>query len=274
MKVLSVVGPADAGTSELIETLTRSLTDRGPVSTITRDPPIDETDTGLDRYRSAGASATYGVTADGEWIGAESLSLDAVLDRLAPTSEYVVVEGYADSTLPKVVLGGESAADPVIATASDATQVDVDGLLATIEQFEPHETLGSLIARAEQSEHADRAGAIATFTGRVRRRDHDDDVPTLRLEYERYDGVATEQIDGIATELEAREGVYEVFFHHRTGTVEAGEDAVYVVVLAGHRAEAFAAVEDAIDRLKAEVPLFKKEVTVEGEYWDHQRPNP
>jgi len=43
-----------------------------------------------------------------------------------------------------------------------------------------------------------------------------------------------------------------------------------VVVLAGHRREAFETVEDGIDRLKAEVPLFKKEVTVSGEFWAHQ----
>jgi molybdopterin synthase catalytic subunit len=43
-----------------------------------------------------------------------------------------------------------------------------------------------------------------------------------------------------------------------------------VVVLAGHREEAFRTVEDGIDRLKAEVPLFKKEVTVSDEFWAHQ----
>ena len=52
--------------------------------------------------------------------------------------------------------------------------------------------------------------------------------------------------------------------------IEQGEDIVFVVVLAGHRREAIETVEDGIDRLKAEVPLFKKEVTVEGEFWAHQ----
>jgi molybdopterin synthase catalytic subunit len=66
-------------------------------------------------------------------------------------------------------------------------------------------------------------------------------------------------------------GVHAVRLHHRTGVVEAGEDIVFVVVLAGHRAEAFRAVEDGIDRLKDEVPLFKKEVTVEDTYWAHEQ---
>jgi molybdopterin synthase catalytic subunit len=45
-----------------------------------------------------------------------------------------------------------------------------------------------------------------------------------------------------------------------------------LVVLAGHRTEAFRAVEDAINRLKDEVPIFKKEVTEDGEFWVHDRP--
>jgi molybdopterin synthase catalytic subunit len=60
--------------------------------------------------------------------------------------------------------------------------------------------------------------------------------------------------------------------HHRTGVVPAGEDVVFVVVLAGHRGEAFETVSDGIDRLKDEVPLFKKEVTVDEEFWRHERP--
>jgi molybdopterin synthase catalytic subunit len=75
----------------------------------------------------------------------------------------------------------------------------------------------------------------------------------------------------IAAELEEREGVFEVLFHHRTGVVADGEDIVFVVVLAGHRREAFRTVEDGIDRLKDEVPLFKKETTEAEEFWVHDR---
>jgi molybdopterin synthase catalytic subunit len=60
-----------------------------------------------------------------------------------------------------------------------------------------------------------------------------------------------------------------VRLHHRMGVVPKGEDVVYVAVLAGHRAEGFETVEDGIDRIKDEVPLFKKEVTEDGEFWAH-----
>ena len=76
---------------------------------------------------------------------------------------------------------------------------------------------------------------------------------------------------GASADLEARDGVHAVRLHHQTGVVEAGEDIVFVVVLAGHREEAFETVSDGIDRLKAEVPLFKKEVTVEEAFWVHER---
>jgi len=278
MKVLGVVGPSDAGKTTLVERLTVRLADRGTVSTIkhlTHEPDVDREGKDTARHRAAGATATVGLTDDGVWFATgSSISLETVLDRLAPETDYVLVEGYADSTLPKVVLGDKPAVDPVVARGADATAIDVDAVLATIDDLESRETLSSLVARAKRSDDADRAGAVATFTGRVRAYDHEDDVRTERLEFERYDDVAADRTAAIAADLEAREGVFEVLFHHRTGAVPAGEDVVYVVVLAGHRAEAFAAVEDGIDRLKEEVPLFKKEVTVEGEHWAHERDEP
>ena len=128
-----------------------------------------------------------------------------------------------------------------------------------------------LIAVGGAETDADRAGAIATFTGRVRERDGEDDDATRYLEFEKYDGVAERTMRTIESELEARSGVLDVRLHHRTGRVEAGEDIVFTVVLAGHREEAFRAVEDGIDRLKDEVPLFKKEVTESETFWVHQR---
>ena len=58
---------------------------------------------------------------------------------------------------------------------------------------------------------------------------------------------------------------------HRTGHLEIGEAAVVVAVAAPHRAEAFEACRFAIDTLKQTVPIWKKEVATDGEYWvdDH-----
>ena len=123
----------------------------------------------------------------------------------------------------------------------------------------------------KRSEKATYSGAIATFTGRVRAKEDEADERTRYLEFEKYEGVAEDRMRRIESELEARDGVLDVRLHHRTGRIPEGEDIVFVVVLAGHRGEAFTAVEDGINRLKEEVPLFKKEVTDEETFWVHER---
>src|SRR5699024_4547976 len=153
--------------------------------------------------------------------------------------DYAVVEGFSGIDLPAVVLGDREHAGRTLAAAPEAADIDLDALRTAIEELDPHVTLESLVREAKTSPEGDRAGAIATFTGQVRMKDSDADTPTKALEFETYEGVAEDRMDAIAAELEAREGVYEVLLHHRTGTIEAGEDIVFVVVLAGHREEAF-----------------------------------
>jgi len=275
MKAVSVVGPSDAGKTTLVERLTERLDTRGNVATVKHldcAPSIDTEGKDTARHRAAGAGETYGITDDGTWFATgEGRTLDATLDDLAPEYDYAVVEGYSDADLPTIALGDRGHEGETMLSASAVEDVDLDAAIEAIEAVDPLETLASLVARATESDAAEYAGAIATFTGRVRAKDDPGDVRTEHLEFERYDAVAERTMATIREELTAREGVYEVLLHHRTGVCPAGEPVVYVVVLAGHRAEAFDAVEDGIDRLKAEVPLFKKEVTVEDDFWAHER---
>lgn len=274
MKVLRIVGPSDAGKTTLVERLVEHLSDDGRVGTVKHidcEPDIDTDGKDTSRHRSAGAVRTEGITSDGAWfVTGTTRTLTDALDDLARSCDYALVEGYGDADLPTVALGDTTVSDP-LATASTADDVDVDAVVGALNETEPYETLASLVARAKAAPAANRAGAIATFTGRVRAKDSPDDTPTEHLEFERYDDVAARKVSTIRTELEARDGVYEVILHHKTGVVDAGEDIVFVVVLAGHRREAFEAVEDGIDRLKEEVPLFKKEVTVDETFWAHER---
>ena len=108
------------------------------------------------------------------------------------------------------------------------------------------------------------AGGIVTFTGVVRRESHGHKVE--RLEYEAYQSMAEERIGVIAGELERTPGV-RVAIHHRVGRLAVGEIAVVIAASAPHRAEAFAACRDAIERLKVEVPIWKKEIGEQGEEW-------
>ena len=206
---------------------------------------------------------------DGWRASGNGLSVGEAVDCLAPDHEYAALVGAGTADVPTIAVDGGP--DDAEVTAPRADALDVEAARAAIRAADPRETLESLVAAVKRSAATDRAGAISTFTGRVRERDGADDDPTRYLEFEKYDGVAEGTMRTIERELEEREGVLDVRLHHRTGRVEAGEDIVFVVVLAGHRREAFRAVEDGIDRLKNEVPLFKKEVTASETFWVHER---
>jgi len=109
------------------------------------------------------------------------------------------------------------------------------------------------------------AGAIATFVGTTRVRSRGRTV--THLEYEAYAGMAEQVMVEIADALRVRYEVCEIAIHHRTGRVEIGEASVVIAVSAPHRQEALAACTEAIDTLKARVPLWKKEVYEGGEEW-------
>ena len=100
-----------------------------------------------------------------------------------------------------------------------------------------------------------RAGAVVTFQGVTR------EVPAL--DYEVYTEMAVAKIQEIAAAAAERHALSAVAVEHRTGTVALGEASVVIAVSAPHRAEAFAGAREIIDRLKATVPIWKRE---EGEW--------
>ena len=96
------------------------------------------------------------------------------------------------------------------------------------------------------------AGATVVFCGTTREVD--------RLEYEAYAEMATERIETILADCIARHGLEAAAAEHRTGSVPLGEPSVVVAVSAAHRGEAFAGAREAIDRIKAEAPIWKQEI--------------
>jgi molybdopterin synthase catalytic subunit len=109
------------------------------------------------------------------------------------------------------------------------------------------------------------AGAIATFLGTVRATSRGRDV--IALEYEAYEEMAEDVMAEIADELQTRYDLSKVAISHRLGRVEVGETSVAIAVSAPHRQDALAACADAIEALKARVPLWKKELYEGGEEW-------
>jgi molybdopterin synthase catalytic subunit len=107
--------------------------------------------------------------------------------------------------------------------------------------------LGALAAAVRDP----RAGAVVCFEGATRDVDH--------LDYEAYEAMALERMRAIAAEEAERHGLCAVAVEHRVGRVGLSEASVLVAASAPHRPEAFAGARAVIDRLKAEVPIFKKE---------------
>jgi MoaE-MoaD fusion protein len=108
------------------------------------------------------------------------------------------------------------------------------------------------------------AGGITTFVGNVRRESGGRKV--VRLEYEAYREMAEAKLRRIGEDLALEHGA-RLAILHRTGTLQIGETAVIIAAAAPHRAEAFAACREAIERLKVEVPIWKKEFGEDGAVW-------
>jgi molybdenum cofactor biosynthesis protein MoaC len=100
------------------------------------------------------------------------------------------------------------------------------------------------------------AGAIVLFQGVTR------DVE--RLDYEAYTAMAEERIERIMRECMVAHGLRAAAAAHRIGSVPLGEPSVIVAVSAAHREQAFAAAREAIDRIKAEAPIWKREIGTGG----------
>ena len=113
------------------------------------------------------------------------------------------------------------------------------------------------------------AGGVVTFVGRVR--DNARGHAIEYLEYEAYPEMAEREMQKIADVASERWPGTRVAIAHRTGHLEIGDAAVVIAASSPHRAEAFEACRFAIDTLKRTVPIWKKEVAADGEYWvdDH-----
>ncbi len=125
----------------------------------------------------------------------------------------------------------------------------------------------ALEAEVAQGHH----GAVLVFHGITR--NHFDDRPVLRLEYEAYAPMAVPQMQAIADEAAERWPGVRVAMVHRLGVVPLGEASIVIAVGAPHRAEAYEASRFAIDTLKERVPIWKKEIYHDGSSWRANQPS-
>ena len=168
---------------------------------------------------------------------ADGLPLVLAVNREYAPADRVLAAGDEIALIPPVS-GGERGAPAIHAAVSEAPL-----------------SLDSLAARVADPQ----AGAVVTFQGVTR------DVD--RLEYEAYAAMATERMEEIASAAVERHGLCAAAVEHRVGPVPLSEPSVVVAASSPHRGEAFAGAREIIDRVKAEAPIWKKEIEGEDERW-------
>ncbi|HMA05096.1 MAG TPA: molybdenum cofactor biosynthesis protein MoaE [Methanomicrobiales archaeon] len=117
--------------------------------------------------------------------------------------------------------------------------------------------IGALINRARRPG----TGAIVVFDGIVR----DDDIRAMELEA--YRDVALAELEGIAEDARREFHLLTVDIVHRIGRLKVGDNILVIVVGAGHRKEAYEGSRYIIERIKAGVPIWKKEIRKDGSSW-------
>lgn len=108
-------------------------------------------------------------------------------------------------------------------------------------------------------------GAVAVFTGVVR--DHNDGRPVLRLDYEAYPAMAEAEMRRIAAAVMESHALGGLAIVHRTGALAIGDVSIAVVAASEHRGDAFDACRDAVERVKHDVPIWKREHHPDGARW-------
>lgn len=178
--------------------------------------------------------------------GFERSLLLAVNQVLVP-QDYKLQEGDELALLPPVSGGAapDSMQEPALRCRISSEPLLTDEVLAAL--------------------RGPRQGGVVLFMGLVR--DHNQGKDVVRLDYEAYDAMAVRKMVEIREAIEAATPGARVAMAHRKGSLIIGDVAVLVAASAPHRAEAFAACREAIERLKAEVPIWKKEFSPDGAEW-------
>lgn len=128
-----------------------------------------------------------------------------------------------------------------------------------IEDFSQDEEINALRASSK------RMGGIGTFLGCAR--DFSEGREVSEISFDAYGPMALSEMNALRTEAIEKFGLLDARIVHRIGTVQGGDNIVFIAAGAEHRAPALDACRWLIDELKERVPIWKKEVTPQGDSW-------
>lgn len=131
--------------------------------------------------------------------------------------------------------------------------------------------INDLINGIKQKQDFTKTGAIGLFIG-VARGETLEGEKVEKLSIEAYEEKADQVLEKICTDLTKKPGIVDVRIHHLLGEFKVGDELVYVAVAGSHRTQLFPVLQEAVERYKSEVPIFKKERVINekgntSEYW-------
>ena len=127
-------------------------------------------------------------------------------------------------------------------------------------------SLERILAEVRKNPELEKAGAVGCYVGIVRGRGLKG-RSVRKLLVQAYKEEAEKSLEKIAREILAKPGIVDVRIHHVVGELEVGEPILYVVIAGSRRREVFESLREAVDRVKGEATIRKKEITDSGEYW-------
>ena len=157
----------------------------------------------------------------------------------------------AEVALLPPVSGGNSPRQPVVRVQLVDGPIDIESLLSEVS--------------------ATSCGAVVIFIGSVR--DHHQSRPVSKISYDAYRSMALAALQDIAGTLGGSSPDLRTGIVHRLGEIPAGEASIVIVVASPHRAAAYGASREALERIKREVPIWKEEHYADGtKMWREEEP--
>jgi molybdopterin synthase catalytic subunit/molybdopterin converting factor small subunit len=202
----------------------------------------------------------------------DGVTLDALQARLCDTFPalaghlgsvaFAVNREYVSGPMHELRDGDEVALIPPISGGASESPGAIERYVVTESVLDAAALRGAVLTPS--------SGALLVFEGVVR--DRHEGHAVLRLEYEAFAEMAVDVLRQVGEAIEREFEIHGIAIHHRVGTLEVGETSLLVLVSAEHRAEAFAAGQRAVDRVKESVPVWKREHGPDGATWQEGAP--